>query len=155
MKKADLMAQPFIFIFIAFIAVLVLVFGVQQIINIKNLGEETQIKEQISKVKADIVEIYDLSYGTSQKYAYTFPKYVKKLCFINKENIPSILTQEEKNEVISFQESSSNNIFLFMEKKPTLTEKTTIRVESSKCFNTISGRLEITLRNNGQTVVVI
>ena len=81
MKKAQLMAQPFYYIFVIIVIALIFLFG----FNIINKLQETQERTKFTEFKIDfsskVEYIYALNAGSRLTYTLILPKDVKKVCF--------------------------------------------------------------------------
>ena len=152
MKKAQIMGQPIIFIFIAIVAILTLTLGIKYVYKLKVLGEETQVVRELKEIEADLQRVYQLSYQSSEKFTYSFPSSINKICFLKDPRDMNTLDLEEQEEI--YIESSTNkNVFIFTE--PMGKYRTTYSkfVGTTNCFG-IDGKIDLIFTNNGQTVTI-
>ena len=152
MKKAQIMGQPIIFIFIAIVAILTLTLGIKYVYKLKVLGEETQVVRELKEIEADLQRIYQLSYQSSEKFTYSFPSSVNKICFLKESRDINRLDLEEQ-ERIYIESSTNKNVFIFTE--PMGKYRTTYSkfVGTTNCFG-IDGKIDLIFTNNGQTVTI-
>jgi len=152
MKKAQIMGQPIIFIFIAIVAILTLTLGIKYVYKLKVLGEETQVVRELKEIEADLQRVYQLSYQSSEKFTYSFPSSVNKICFLKESRDINRLDLEEQ-ERIYIESSTNKNVFIFTE--PMGKYRTTYSkfVGTTNCFG-IDGKIDLIFTNNGQTVTI-
>ena len=152
MKKAQIMGQPIIFIFIAIVAILTLTLGIKYVYKLKVLGEETQVVRELKEIEADLQRVYQLSYQSSEKFTYSFPSSINKICFLKDPRDMNTLDLEEQ-ERIYIESSTNKNVFIFTE--PMGKYRTTYSkfVGTTNCFG-IDGKIDLIFTNNGQTVTI-
>ena len=152
MKRAQIMGQPIIFIFIAIVAILTLTLGIKYVYKLKVLGEETQVVRELKEIEADLQRIYQLSYQSSEKFTYSFPSSVNKICFLKEPRDINRLDLEER-EKIYIESSTNKNVFIFTE--PMGKYRTTYSkfVGTTNCFG-IDGKIDLIFTNSGQTVTI-
>ena len=152
MKRAQIMGQPIIFIFIAIVAILTLTLGIKYIYKLNETSKETQVVRELKEIEADLQRIYQLSYQSSEKFTYSFPSSVNKICFLKEPRDINRLDLEER-EKIYIESSTNKNIFIFTE--PIGKYRTTYSkfVGTTNCFE-INGRIDLIFTNGGQTVTI-
>ena len=80
-KKAQLLGQPFIYIFAIIVAALVLVFGTKAILDLKEKQELAELTTFVTKLKEDVAAYYRFDIGSSKELNLNLPRKVKKVCF--------------------------------------------------------------------------
>ena len=153
MKKAQIMGQPIIFIFIAIVAILTLALGINYVYKLRLLGEETQIVRELKEIESDLQRVYQLSYQSSERFMYTFPSSVTKICFLEEpgninELKTSDLEEQEKNYI-----QEKNNIFIFTEPLVKYRAIYSEIVGTTKCFQ-IDNKIDLIYTNNGHKVTI-
>ncbi len=81
MKKAQLMSQPFYYIFIIIVIALVLVFGYRMINNLLNLQEQSKFVQFREDFKKEVNDVYTKNPGTRISQELLIPKDLKEVCF--------------------------------------------------------------------------
>ncbi len=115
MKKAQIHAEPFIIIFSLIVAVLVLIYGFNTVLSLKQKGDYAQLLDAQAEIKDVARAFYTLGEGSRRTLELRVPKDIKCFCFQNTEdnsnfdsnNIPSACG-ENPNEIKQRLQSSPN-----------------------------------------------
>ena len=151
MKKAQIFGVPLVYIFIAIVTALILIFGLRAIKDVSNLADKVQITKELEKLESDISTIFYASKGTSQEFTYIFPK-ITDVCFNAKE-----ITGEDPGAAKSstINRIPTKNIFLFSGNKILYTNKlNNIDSGNTKCIKISNTRLKLTFENQGNYVSI-
>ena len=137
MKKAQLMSQPFYYIFIVIVIALVLIFGFNLINKLQNTQEKAKFIQFKTDFNQDINNVYLQNPGSRSSFSLLLPEDVKQVCF--KTN--NLITKISSSESNYFQSFNVDNL-----------------VSNNHCIKIINNRLSFTLENkivNQKTIVEI
>ncbi len=134
MKKAEMMSEPFYYIFIMIVIVLILLFGFNVI---KNLGETNELRvytEFKMDINKKVQEVYYLNPESKKTYSLTIPKNVKEVCFEQEDEKTKITLDNSKNfnsfDIKNLQadlcKTSKNNKLSFVLENKIISQKTKI-----------------------------
>ena len=153
MKKAQIMGQPIIFIFIAIVAILTLTLGIKYVYKLKVLGEETQVVRELKEIESDLQRVYQLSYQSSEKFAYSFPSSVNKICFLETPTDLGPINNIDSNQKNYIKLSTGKNLFIFSDAK--LKERSSFSelIGTTQCFD-IENKISLILTNQGKKVII-
>lgn len=150
-KKSQILSLPIIYIFIALVSALILIFGSQQIIRIKELSEKTQIQKELFNLQQQVNRIYHLSKGSSQQLTLYFPPYITDICFTSPSQTPTPISS--KLQIIN--SIKEKNIFLFKGSQLIAHKNITyLQNQNFKCVETQKGRISLIIKNQGKTVTI-
>ena len=120
-KKGQLFAQPFIIIFALIVAILVVIWGVKVIFDLKNRADFTEVIATIADIRDDVNTYFYLEQGSSKLLNYIVPKDTKCICFKDlsgfsdnpESDIPVLCDPEElENLKKEIDESTTRNVFV-------------------------------------------
>lgn len=163
-KRGQIQGQPFIYIFIIIVSVLIITFGVKVLLDVINLGCKVEINTMINKIEKSIESCYDLDKGSTCYFEdVSVCSDLTELCFINlgeTVNLNSIrddLTRVVINNSISFDEGF--NLFLVAKENKQL-DKRKFKIRYAKvdenplCEDLTDSKLNLVLYNDGASVKV-
>lgn len=111
MKKAQIMAQPLIYIFYVVVAALILFFGVRVIGNINDNAEKVEYLTFVSDVEKKINTAYQDNIGSVISLDdITVPKQVVEICFVSTKDLTQVRDSKLK-QLISVSDLTQNNVF--------------------------------------------
>lgn len=90
MKKAQLMSQPFYYIFIIIVIALILIFGFNMINNLIKTQEKAKFIEFKTDFKSSVESVYVKNPGTKISFSLLLPKDAGKVCFEKSQNTVKI-----------------------------------------------------------------
>ena len=124
-KRGQLFAQPFIIIFALIVAVLVVIWGVKVIFDLKNRADLTEIIATMADIRGDVNTYFYLEQGSSKLLNYIVPPNTKCICFkdltseafsninFDKNKIPDFCDPEElENLKTGMDETTTRNVFI-------------------------------------------
>lgn len=120
-KKGQLFAQPFIIIFALIVAVLVVVWGIKVVFDLKNRADLTETIATISDIRDDVSTYFYLEQGSSKLLNYIVPPNTKCICFKDLSgfsvspitDIPKLCDPEEYVSLNKeIDESTTKNVFV-------------------------------------------
>lgn len=113
MKKAQLFAQPLLYIFILVVAALILVFGIRTVFNIQARAEIAELATSIQDLKKTVNSYYSFDYGSAREINLRFPNKIEYICFTNHN--PQSTPQEVRKygELNKIFKLSEHNVFIF------------------------------------------
>lgn len=83
-KKAQLMAQPFIYIFALILGALILVWGIKMIVDFMGTANKAELGLLIKSIDSDVSEFYNYEEGAAAKpRTLNLPKGINYLCIAN------------------------------------------------------------------------
>ena len=138
MKKAQLTAQPFYYIFIMIVIAMILVFGFRIINNLRETQEQTKFVQFKTDLQASVNSVYLKNPGTKISYSSLLPKDVKQVCF---------------KDFTTYTEVSAKSEFFLTFQVDNLIPKF-----DNYCLQAKAGKLDFTLENkilNRETIVEI
>jgi len=86
MKKAQILSQPIIFIFILIVSALVLAFGIRAVLNLQERAELIQLTTSVEDLKDYVETYYSFVEGSSTEITLNFPSKIKYICIVAKSN---------------------------------------------------------------------
>jgi len=98
MKKAQIMAQPFIIIFALLVAVLVLAFGFKTVLDLKEKGDFAQLLDSQAEIKEVARSYLTLGEGSIKTLDLRVPRDTNCFCFLDRQtdfNDPSHIADIE------------------------------------------------------------
>ena len=81
MNKAQLMSQPFYYIFVIIVVALVLLFGFNMIKNLLETQEKSTFIQFKFDLESAINNVYNANPGTKLTYSFLLPKDASEVCF--------------------------------------------------------------------------
>ncbi len=108
MKKGELLSQPFIYILALITIVLLFFFGYRAINDFQQKAELVELGNFVNDLKYNIKTYYNFDVGSSKQINLNLPKKVKKVCFINLNEIPSSTDPELKLLI-----NKNDNMYIF------------------------------------------
>ncbi|MBS3149871.1 hypothetical protein J4455_04240 [Candidatus Woesearchaeota archaeon] len=161
-KKGQIQGQPFIYIFIIIVSVLIITFGVKVLLDVINLGCKVEISTMIDKIEKSIESCYDLDKGSTCYFEdVSVCSDLTELCFINLDesvNVNAVkddITRVIINNSVTFQEGF--NLFLVPKEGKQL-DKRKFKIRFTKvdenplCEDLTDGKLNLILYNDGNNV---
>lgn len=101
MRRSQIQSQVLVYVLAVITMGMILLFGFQVIMGMKERAEMTKLIQFRSTIKTDIISI-GMDYGTSKQKSYAPPANYRQICFVNLE-----YAELGKNEVnLRFQEKS-------------------------------------------------
>ena len=152
------MGQPFIFIFIAVVAVLILIFGARLVFNLTDTGDE--IKEIVfyQDIEKKMNTISSDSYGsTISLESIIVPVDIKEICFVDygyDYNVDNVNSEKLKLSIEgSYKIDDEKNIFVFGSDIEKIKSSKEIELDDFVlCDNLEDKKLNIKLINQGQKI---
>jgi hypothetical protein len=116
MRKGQIFGEMFKYIFIAIVAVLVLVFGIRIVSELRDTGEDLTEKVFFEDIEKKFNTVYSDSYGSVVSLENVqVPKTMKEICFVDYNNPFNLEGIENKNMELAIEGSYSidddKNIF--------------------------------------------
>jgi len=154
MKKAQLMAQPILYIFYALVAAMVLFFGIRVIIGLNDNGSKVELESFIIDLKDEIDTVYHDSYGSSKSLdKITVPKDVIEICFVGSKQLDRVHDSKLK-QLINLD--NEHNVFfggVDMDDNPARSFNF-LEIDGTICDRTIDRKINLILENNGNYVLL-
>lgn len=164
-KRGQLQGQPFVYIFIIIVSVLIIAFGVKVVLDVINISQKVEVSALVNKIDGSIQSCYDLDRGSTCYFEeMVVSNDLVELCFINPDenvNINAIrddLTRVIVNNSVEFDEGY--NLFLVPKEGKEL-DKRKFKMRFTKvdenplCEDLTDGKLNLVLYNNGDSVKII
>lgn len=159
MKKGQLFGQPFVYIFYAFVIVLVMFFGFKWIADLVDLGEEVEYNQFVSDFESKLSTISTDNYGSTILIDdIRVPVGVDEICILDSGTIQDFsvvddpILSEYMN--ITYSQGSELNVFFTGEKVDAFTLDSFGLETSPLCDSTLDGSIDMKLLNNGSNVIV-
>ena len=127
MKKAQLMAQPFYYIFVIIVIALIFIFGFRIINNLINLQEQSKFVQFKLDLENNVKYVYTLNPSSRVTYNLILPKDVNEVCFKNFQEYSKVYSASR-----NFQNFDVNNL---------------IPIQDDYCIKTKDQKLSFTLEN--------
>ena len=142
----------FIWIFIAIVAGLILIFGFKMIKNISETGEDVAVVNFFQKFEKRVNEFYYLDEGSQGSGEFSLPSWVEYVCVRKSGNYP--FSDQKSLTLISSENFEERNVFLIPIKDSSLHMKRVKNLEGSDggCFEVVNGRIKIVFINDGGKV---
>ena len=102
MKKAQLMSQPFYYIFVIIVIAMILIFGFNLINNLIKTQEKAKFIQFKTDFKGSVENVYVQNPGTKISFSLLVPKDLNKVCFEKIQNTVEVSSDSEY--FISFNE---------------------------------------------------
>jgi len=131
MKKAQLMAHPFYYIFVIIVIALIFLFGFNIIQKLHETQERTKFFNFKTDLTSSVNSIYNLNPGSRNTYTLLLPKDAKRVCFKN---------------LNSNTEISSDSKYFFKFNVENLIPKNT-QPNANYCLQSINNKLTFALEN--------
>ncbi|MDP4012902.1 MAG: hypothetical protein Q8R00_04840 [Candidatus Nanoarchaeia archaeon] len=109
MKKAQLAAQPFMYIMGIIVVVLILTFGIKAIASIRQQAELVQVSTFVTDLNKYVETYYNLNVGSSREIILTVPNYIDMICF----TAPKKPFTSSVDPNLEFILQGSDNLYLF------------------------------------------
>jgi len=74
MDKAQIHGQPFVYVLIAIVSIIIIAIGVQQIVKIDDRGKDIQIVNFVTSVKNEIKAIEGKPFGSEESKSFSLFK---------------------------------------------------------------------------------
>lgn len=159
MKKAQLMDQPFVYIFTLIVIVVIVVIGFNLLNNIISVGEKVDYEAFIVSFKGELEDLDNLDKGSSVLLdRLIIPKDVKEICVIGEGSfiISNVINDNEL--FIKAMKLQENNIFFYFGDEERVYEAITIEdVKGSYnpvCDDLSDGKMDLKAVNYGGYVLV-
>jgi len=157
MKKGQLFGQPLVYIFIAIVSVLVLVFGINLAKNLGDVGSTVITKVFYEDVGGKLNSVYSDSLGSVISLeSIKVPSSLREVCFIDRSyEIDSSVVQDSNLKKIieeSFNSEDDKNFFIMADE---IDIKKLNRIELDEsiiCDDLSDGKVNIKFINNGLVV---
>jgi len=152
MNKKGQVDQIFIWIFVAVVAVAILIFGVKLIKQGDDLKDEVLIVKFFNDFQKKTEQFYFLDRGSSGDAEFLLPSDARYVCFVNNTPASNYSDNIPKNDIEVMGNLSSNfNVFIgplnsFQENKFNATTK--LNFANPSCFN-VNGKIKINFENLG------
>ena len=122
MKKGQLFGQPLIYIFIAIVSVLILVFGINLAKNLGETGNKVITKVFYEDVESKLNSVYSDSLGSVVSLeSIKVPSILREVCFIDRSYEIDLSGVQDSNLKIlietSFNSNDDKNFFAFRGRK--------------------------------------
>ncbi len=79
-KKAQLMAQPFVYVFALILGALILVWGIKMIVDFVGTANKAELGRLIKSIESDVSEFYHYDEGAEKPRTLSLPKGINYLC---------------------------------------------------------------------------
>ncbi|MBU2637493.1 MAG: hypothetical protein KJ955_00820 [Nanoarchaeota archaeon] len=79
-KKAQLMAQPFVYIFALILGALILVWGIKMIVDFVGTANKAELGKTMKSIDSDVSEFYHYDEGAEKPRTLSLPKGINYLC---------------------------------------------------------------------------
>ena len=161
-KRGQIAGQPFIYIFIIFVAVLVIIFGIKIVIDLIGFSEYVETSILVDKIQSEVDSCFDLDIGSTCFFDKSVVNNnIKELCFINiDEDVNLNVIDDEVTKVMinnSVYYNEGYNLFLVPNRGKKLEERR-YKIENVKmdenplCEDLNDGKVNILLYNDGSLV---
>ena len=156
MNKKAISEQVFIYIFVMFVIVAILIFGIKMIKDTTNLGKSVDIAVFQKDFDNAIQTLYTYSEGSSQKLIIkNIPKGIKAICVIDQKISRNTIPYEELNDYLEGNSNPTKNLFFiskdFLEPKSI---KYLTADPNPFCKQIEKSTLEVTLVHTGNTITI-
>ncbi len=111
MKKAQILAEPFIIIFALIVAILVLAFGFKAVLDIQEKAKLAELLDAQAEIHETARTMYTLGENSQKTLKLRVPKNIKCLCFTDKDetNLPLVNNYCNENNPSKLQNVMSLN----------------------------------------------
>lgn len=156
MKKAQVMAQPLIYIFYLVVAALIIFFGVKVIGNMNDTGDKVQYTAFVNEIEKTITSAYNFNSGSVVSLdEITVPNFVTEVCFVSTKDLTKVKDAKLK-QLINISSLTDKNVFFggvniddgparYMEH---------LTIEGTVCDSTRDRKINLVLENIGNSVKV-
>lgn len=96
MKKGQLLGQPFVYVFALIFGALILAWGVNSILKLKDTASQAELGKFASKVDSEVSQYLNFDEGSTTSIKVNLPEKITHLCFYD--------SQEEKNCILDGKE---------------------------------------------------
>lgn len=117
MKKAQILSQPIIFIFILVVSALVLFFGIRAVLNLQQRASLIELTTSVNDLKDITQQYYSFSEGSSTEITISFPADIKYICIGNNQNIPDNVKKYDQYITEYIAASPDYNLFVVPKQK--------------------------------------
>jgi hypothetical protein len=165
MKKAQLLSQPFTYIFMLIVIAMIVGFGFYLITKTTIFAGQVDVAKFKNDLSKKVQEINLLSPGSGELYETNVPAGIRGICFLDltkdsniaskisfvdvKEDVELDLTAEKKDNNVYFQMATADQAKI----SPVKISKLKI-AENPLCFTITGGKLKVGLENKGKYVQV-
>lgn len=162
-KKAQLLSQPFTYIFAIVVMAMIVSFGFYMIIRTTNVAESVDVAKFQKDFERKVNEISFLSPGSGDDVNMALPIGVRGVCFIDMKTVDAseIPFDDVKQSVEVYKEAEKTDMNVFFAnivgKKDEIKPLTILKLKPSKnplCTSGTTGRLKVSLENKGKYVEV-
>lgn len=156
MNKKAISEQVFIYIFVMFVIVAILIFGIKMIKNTSKLGKSVDVAVFQKDFDNAVQELYTFSEGSSQKLIINnVPKKIKAVCVIDQKQRINQTPYEEINEYLDGNTNPNKNLFFLSEDFIEPKEIKHLTADPNPfCKNIERATLEATLENKGTKITI-
>jgi hypothetical protein len=160
MKKGQLMGQPILYVFYAIVAILILIFGINQAIKLKDRGEDLTEVTFFKDINDKFNSVYSDSYGSVVSLSgLKIPNGMMEICFIDfsmVRDLSEINIAKLKDVIGNAFDSNANKDGYFVKRNDDWgsfeIERDFVLDKSVLCDSLIDGKLDIKLVNEGELI---
>jgi hypothetical protein len=159
MKRGQIMGQPFIYLFYAVVAILVLFLGIKWIISLGEHSEDVEYAVFMKNLKSEIERVSKYNYGSVINLKeLKIPMGVEEVCFVSRgvvnQNLDSV-TDDVLRGYINATTGEDKNVFFAGERIEAFYVERINMTSSPICDSTLDGEINIKIRNVGYNVSVV
>jgi len=158
MKKAQLLEQPFIYIFAIVVIGFILIFGFMMVKKVTKLESDVEISTFFIQMEKQIDKYYNLDKGSRGVIELITPPGIAYACFVNKDADYSKIAKKS-NEIRTLVEAGSDkNLFLIYSEDNKQYKASAIKniklKDNPVCLSVANGKVKFKLENIGAFVQV-
>ena len=165
MKKAQILGQPFVFLFYAVVAVLILFFGAKLIGDFMNLSSDVEVKDFAIKFRDKVTDVYYDNAGSVVSFSnLNVPSDIREICVIDFSKNPDfgVIENQGFEDLMKLKSNNTKeNLFLYGENIEGKFESVYVEnllIDSGKnpvCSIVQGGKVSLKAKNSGRYVEVI
>lgn len=162
-KKAQLLSQPFTYIFAIVVIAMIVSFGFYMITRTTKVAESVDVLKFQKDFERKVNEISFLSPGSGDDVNMAFPIGVRGICFVDMKTVDAseIQFEDVKKSIEVYKEAEKTDMNVFFAnvigKKEEIKPLTILKLKPSKnplCTSGTTGRLKVGLENKGKYVEI-
>ncbi len=127
-QKAQLLGQPFIYIFAIIVAALILAFGVRMTLKLKDTGEYVRLIDFKNELEKNVNVYYSFDAGSNDFFQVSLPPSLRYACFYNPDKAIVNSEYPELNKIVVYRKD--NLYFLPLDAFPN--KQTSFKIEKLK-----------------------
>ena len=160
MKKAQLLGQPFVYIFIIVVIILTIIIGFKLLNKVKDVGENVEYETFFANLDKEFDSLKNLAKGSSISLNdLVVPKTVLEVCFVGEGGFNSVYVENKDDLFLTAMQSPGDKtVFMYVDLPNKVYDF--LYIEDVKgeynptCDSTADGSIDLRAINQGTYILV-